>query len=113
MKRKVNLRKKQVLAIAVAVIAVIGAIAAWQTWGATTKIAFLNFQVTELGQISKANDNSMIELCEISADDIADLDSYDMVMVQASAFYWRQARRLNPRCRRGEHGSRQNGRLHG
>lgn len=83
MKRKVNLRKKQVLAIAVAVIAVIGAIAAWQTWGATTRIAFLNFQVTELGQISKANDNSMIELCEISADDIADLDSYDMVMVTA------------------------------
>ncbi len=58
-------------------------IGAWNRWFATTKIAFVNYQVISLGEISKANDNSFIKIAEVSTDDLDRLSSYDMVFMNA------------------------------
>ena len=46
-----------------------------------TKIAFVNFQTINLGNISKANDNSFVKLREVSTDHLDELTGYDMVFV--------------------------------
>ena len=46
-----------------------------------TDVAFVNYQVITLGDISKANDNSFIRLHEAQLDDIDDWDDYDVVLI--------------------------------
>ena len=55
----------------------------WSTWFSRTRIAFVNYQVMTLGEISKANDNPMIKLEELPLDEIDRIDDYDMVFVNA------------------------------
>ena len=52
-------------------------------WFSATKVAFINYQVISLGQISKANDNSFIKISELSTDDLNRLTGYDMVFINA------------------------------
>lgn len=73
--------KKKLFCIATAAVLVIAALVSWNVWMGYTHIAFLNYQTVELGQISKANDNGMIRLSEITADDFDHLDDYDMILV--------------------------------
>ena len=54
-----------------------------QLWFSATKVAFINYQVISLGQISKANDNSFIKISELSTDDLNRLTGYDMVFINA------------------------------
>lgn len=56
---------------------------AWNVWFGATKIAFVNYQVIHLGQISKANDNSFIKISELGTDELDKLTSYDMVFIHA------------------------------
>ena len=56
---------------------------AWNLWFSSTKVGFVNYQVINLGQISKANHNSFIKISEISTDELDDLDTYDMVFINA------------------------------
>lgn len=54
------MKKKQLLiggGIAVILLLLFGV---WNLWFSATKVAFINYQVISLGQISKANDNSFI-----------------------------------------------------
>mgnify|MGYP000123114569 CR=1 FL=1 len=51
------MKKKQLLiggGIAVILLLLFGV---WNLWFSATKVAFINYQVISLGQISKANDN--------------------------------------------------------
>lgn len=56
---------------------------AWNLWFSSTQVGFVNYQVINLGQISKANHNSFIKISEISTDELDDLDTYDMVFINA------------------------------
>ena len=56
-----DMKKKQLLiggGIAVILLLLFGV---WNLWFSATKVAFINYQVISLGQISKANDNSFIK----------------------------------------------------
>ena len=55
----------------------------WNKWFATTKIAFVNYQVTTLGDIYKANDNDFIKLSEVTTDEIDRIGKYDVVFINA------------------------------
>ena len=56
---------------------------AWNLWFSSTQVGFVNYQVINLGQISKANHNSFIKISEISTDELDDLDTYDKVFINA------------------------------
>lgn len=76
-----KIKKKHIFLALVAVIVLGGLAKAYSAWVGTTRIAFLNYQAIELGQISHANDNAMIKLSEITTDDFDHLDDYDMIIV--------------------------------
>lgn len=75
-----NMRK--ILCGIVAALCVAAIALFWQRKCSVTHIAFVNYQATTMGEISKANDNWFVSLHEIDpknlSDDIAD---YDMVFV--------------------------------
>ncbi|MBR1799531.1 MAG: cobaltochelatase subunit CobN [Bacteroidales bacterium] len=73
--------KKKLLLIAAAVIVVAVALVVWNRVLAPTKVAFVNYQITTLGQISKSNDNGHIKLREVGVDEIKKLRKYDMAFV--------------------------------
>lgn len=74
MKRKIYIGGAIVLALVVCGII-------WNKWFSTTKIGFLNYQVVNLGQISKANNNSFIKIEEVSLEDLDNLNKYDMLFI--------------------------------
>lgn len=76
-----KIKKKHIFLALLAVIVLGGLVKAYSAWVGTTRIAFLNYQVIALGQISHANDNAMIKLSEITTDDFDHLDDYDMIIV--------------------------------
>lgn len=57
--------------------------AGWSIGFSPTKIAFLNYQVVTLGEISKANDNPFIKIAELGTDELNKLPEYDMVFINA------------------------------
>lgn len=78
------MKKLQLLKIAGGVFVVSAALTgAWNLWFSSTQVGFVNYQVINLGQISKANHNSFIKISEISTDELDDLDTYDMVFINA------------------------------
>lgn len=72
--RKIRLKKKYIFLGILAVILVTAFAAFWRSMCGRTDIAFVNYQVITMGEISKANDNSFIRLHEAPLDDI---DSWD------------------------------------
>ena len=80
------MKKKQLLiggGIAVILLLLFGV---WNLWFSATKVAFINYQVISLGQISKANDNSFIKISELSTDDLNRLTSY--ALLYWDLFHW-------------------------
>lgn len=75
MKRRVKIGAVIVL------LAIVTGVVAWNIWFSTTYIAFVNYQVITLGQISKSNDNDRIKLSLLDVDDLDKIDRYDMVLV--------------------------------
>lgn len=73
-------KKRLILGGCILLVLVIGW-AVWNTWFSATKIAFVNFQTIQQGSISKANDNSLIKLSEVSIDNLDRLSHYDMVFI--------------------------------
>lgn len=73
---------KRTLAVAIAIVAVVAAgVFVWRRYVGHTDIAFVNYQVLTLGEMSKANNNSWIRLHELSADELDRAGDYDMVFV--------------------------------
>lgn len=76
------MNKKSNIILGVCIIAaVLIGLSVWNVWFSATKIAFVNFQTIQQGSISKANDNSLIKLSEVSLDDLDRLNAYDMVFI--------------------------------
>ena len=73
--------KKKLLWILLAAAVVWAAVMLWQKRFSPTKVAFVNYQITTLGQIAKSNDNNYIKIKEISVDELHKLRKFDMVMV--------------------------------
>jgi len=76
-----NMNKKTIIALIIASAVIIAGILLWKTKCGITKVAFVNYQITTLGEISKANHNRHIKLAEVSPDQFAKLKKYDMVLV--------------------------------
>lgn len=55
----------------------------WSKWMSTTRIAFINYQTITLGEIGRANDNPLVKIESLDAEDMAKAKDYDMVFVQA------------------------------
>ena len=77
------MKKRRILIVAaVAALLLIG-FGVWSKWLSTTRIAFVNYQTITLGQIARANDNPLVKIENLTAEDLAKADGYDMVFVQA------------------------------
>lgn len=77
------MKKRRILIVAaVAALLLIG-FGVWSKWLSTTRIAFVNYQTITLGQIARANDNPLVKIENLTAEDLAKTDGYDMVFVQA------------------------------
>ena len=56
-------------------------VAAWHFLFSATRIAFVNYQATTLGQIARANDHTRIRLSSIEPSEFGRLGRYDVVLV--------------------------------
>lgn len=74
-------KKKIILLIVVCVVIMGAGILLWNRYASPTKIAFVNFQAINLGQIGKANDNSFVKIEELPVEDIEKAGKFDMVFV--------------------------------
>lgn len=76
------MKKKKLLIIACVTVLVIGVLAAvWSAWFSATRIAFVNYQVISLGELSKANDNPFIRISELTPEELDKAGSYDMIFI--------------------------------
>lgn len=73
--------KKKLLLWGSIVIAVLAVVFVYQTWFGVTRVAFVNFQTISMGNIARANDNSMVRIYEVATDKLDRLTGYDMVFV--------------------------------
>lgn len=77
-----NMSHKKIILITVGCALLLGAIyGIWDIFASSTKIAFVNYQAINLGQISKANDNSFVKINELPVEKLEDAGDYDMVFV--------------------------------
>ena len=77
------MKKKRLITGCIVALVLIAGVMVWNAWFSSTKIAFINYQVINLGQISKANDNSFIKITALDVEDLDDIKSYDMVFMNA------------------------------
>ena len=87
------MKKQHIIALVVAAVALGALWGAWARWLSPTRVAFVNYQVITLGEISKANDNGAIRLYELGTDDLERLGRYDMVFINAMGLRITEAQR--------------------
>lgn len=73
--------KKIILLSFAATIVLLVAILFWRAKCSPTRIAFVNYQITTLGQIAKSNNNSFVKIKELGLDELDKLGRYDMVFI--------------------------------
>jgi len=78
---RIKFKKKYIFLGLLAAILVFILTACWRTMCSRTDVAFVNYQVITLGEISKANDNSFIRLHVAPLDDIDSWSDYDAVVI--------------------------------
>ena len=76
-----KIKKRYIILAALTVVFLIGVYSFWHSVCSPTRIAFVNYQVISLGEISKANDNSFIKLKEESLSNIDDWTDYDVILI--------------------------------
>lgn len=77
------MKKKKIIIGGVVIVLLSVLWGVWCAWFGPTRVAFVNYQVISLGEISKANDNSFIKIAELSTNDLDRLNDYDMVFINA------------------------------
>ena len=87
------MKKRYIKIIFAVVVVAIAALVVWNLWFSSTKVAFVNYQVISLGEISKANDNPHIKISEVSTDQLNKLKNYDMVFIHAMGLRITEAQR--------------------
>lgn len=65
----------------VILLAVVLGVVAWNRWFSATRIAFVNYQATTLGQIARANDHARIRLASVEPSEFGRLGRYDVVLM--------------------------------
>lgn len=75
------MKKKHLLISGIAVIVLIAIWSGLRTWVLPTRIAFVHYQITTLGEISKANNNPFIKINELPVEEINRIGSFDMVFI--------------------------------
>ena len=65
----------------VILLAVVLSVVAWNRWFSATRIAFVNYQATTLGQIARANDHARIRLASVEPSEFGRLGRYDVVLM--------------------------------
>lgn len=75
------MRRKVKIWAGVSLLVIVFCVVAWKVLFSTTRIAFLNYQVITLGEISKANDNDRIKLFILDAEELDDIRKYDAVLI--------------------------------
>ena len=65
----------------VSILAVLILWGLWAFMAAPTRVAFLNYQVITLGQISKANDSRMVRLYELTPEEASRAGHYDILLI--------------------------------
>lgn len=78
---RIKIKKKYIFLGLLAAVLVFILTACWRTMCSRTDVAFVNYQVITLGEISKANDNSFIRLHVAPLDDIDSWSDYDAVVI--------------------------------
>ena len=66
------------------IISALAVLILWGLWALTaspTKVAFLNYQVIEMGRIAKANDNAMIKLYELAPEETSRAGRYNILLI--------------------------------
>lgn len=74
-------RRKIIFLTAGIVVLAVVVFACWRMWLSPTRVAFVNYQAINLGQIAKANNSSFIKIKELSAEELDGVSGYDMVFV--------------------------------
>ena len=77
------MKKKQIIIGSTILVLLFVLLGIWHFFLSPTKIAFMNFQVINLEEIYKANNNSFIKVTELSTDELNKLTNYDMVFINA------------------------------
>lgn len=75
--------KKKLLICACVVVTLLVLTGVWNIFFSATRVAFVNYQVISLGEISKANDNPSIKLSQLGTDNLDKIGDYDMVFINA------------------------------
>lgn len=65
----------------VLLLAVVTGIMVWNRWFSATRIAFVNYQATTLGQIARANGHARIRLASVEPSEFGQLGRYDVVLM--------------------------------
>ena len=65
----------------VLLLAIVLGVVAWNRWFSATRIAFVNYQATTLGQIARANDHARIRLASVEPSEFGRLGRYDVVLM--------------------------------
>ena len=78
---RIKIKKKYIFLSLLSALLVFILTACWRTMCSRTDVAFVNYQVITLGEISKANDNSFIRLHVAPLEDIDSLSDYDAVVI--------------------------------
>ncbi len=99
------MKKRSLVVVSSIVVLAVLLILVWNYKFSRSNIAFVNYQVTTLGEISKANDNSFIRLRELSTDDIEKISHFDMVFINAMGLRITEAQRevIERAAERGVH----------
>ena len=74
-------KKRTVIIVFVTVLVLLAALLCWNRCCRPTRIAFVNYQITTLGQIAKSNDSRFIRLREVDLENLQTLRRCDMVML--------------------------------
>ena len=78
---RIKIKKRYIFLSLLSALLVFILTACWRTMCSRTDVAFVNYQVITLGEISKANDNSFIRLHVAPLDDIDSWSDYDAVVI--------------------------------
>ena len=91
---RIKIKKKYIFLSLLSALLVFILTACWRTMCSRTDVAFVNYQVITLGEISKANDNSFIRLHVAPLDDIDSWSDYDAVVINGMGLRITEEQRL-------------------
>ena len=75
------MRKKTIVYLSVAAGVLLILWVLWTSLCGPTKVAFMNYQAIQLGEIARANDNGMVKLYELQPSEASRAGRYDMLFI--------------------------------